>query len=167
MAGMPLGRMLKVRALETALRTGETFERAADCARVSVSTAKTWAAWLGIRKGDLLAETPEARIDAVILANFSDSQNDPESVSAWLAFWSEARKTPALWRIQKINERRLLSNLRHAFKQLLPEDEARMAAAGLAAMIEGLWLRCALTSGPRHRPRLRRAASAEGLTPQP
>ena len=94
------------------------------------------------------AETPEERIDAVILANFSDSQNDPESVSAWLAFWSEARKTPALWRIQKINERRLLSNLRHAFKQLLPEDEARMAAAGLAAMIEGLWLRCALTSGP-------------------
>jgi TetR/AcrR family transcriptional regulator, transcriptional repressor of bet genes len=94
------------------------------------------------------AETPEQRIDAIILANFSDSQNDPESVSAWLAFWSEARKTPALWRIQKINERRLLSNLRHAFRQLLPDDEARMAAAGLAAMIEGLWLRCALSNGP-------------------
>jgi transcriptional repressor BetI len=94
------------------------------------------------------AETPQQRIDAVILANFSDSQNDPESVSAWLAFWSEARKTPALWRIQKINERRLLSNLRHAFKQLLPEADARRAAAGLAAMIEGLWLRCALSNGP-------------------
>jgi transcriptional repressor BetI len=94
------------------------------------------------------AETPAERIDAVILANFSDSQNDPESVSAWLAFWSEARKTPALWRIQKINERRLLSNLRHAFKQLLPEADARRAAAGLAAMIEGLWLRCALSNGP-------------------
>lgn len=94
------------------------------------------------------ATTPRERIDAVILANFSDEQNDPESVSAWLAFWSEARKTPALWRIQKINERRLLSNLRHAFKQLLPEEEAVMAAAGLAAMIEGLWLRCALSNGP-------------------
>ena len=94
------------------------------------------------------AETPEERIDAVILANFSDAQNDPESVSAWLAFWSEARSTPALWRIQKINERRLLSNLKHAFKQLLPGDEAEIAAAGLAAMIEGLWLRCALSHGP-------------------
>jgi transcriptional repressor BetI len=94
------------------------------------------------------AETPAERIDAVILANFSESQNDPESVSAWLAFWAEARKTPALWRIQKINERRLLSNLRHAFRQLLPDDDARMAAAGLAAMIEGLWLRCALSNGP-------------------
>ncbi|MGF1593543.1 MAG: transcriptional regulator BetI [Kiloniellaceae bacterium] len=94
------------------------------------------------------AETPEQRIDAVILANFSDEQSDPETVSAWLAFWSEARKTPALWRIQKINERRLLSNLRHAFRQLLPAEEASLAAAGLAAMIEGLWLRCALSSGP-------------------
>ena len=94
------------------------------------------------------AETPAERIDAVILANFSESQNDPESVSAWLAFWAEARKTPALWRIQKINERRLLSNLRHAFRQLLPDDDARRAAAGLAAMIEGLWLRCALSNGP-------------------
>jgi transcriptional repressor BetI len=94
------------------------------------------------------AETPAERIDAVILANFSESQNDPESVSAWLAFWAEARKTPALWRIQKINERRLLSNLRHAFRQLLPEADARRAAAGLAAMIEGLWLRCALSNGP-------------------
>src|SRR3546814_7407888 len=87
------------------------------------------------------AETPEQRIDAVILANFSDAQNEPENVSAWLAFWAEARTAPALWRIQKINERRLLSNLSHAFRQLLPAAEARAAAAGLAAMIEGLWLR--------------------------
>ncbi|HEY9550238.1 MAG TPA: transcriptional regulator BetI [Kiloniellaceae bacterium] len=94
------------------------------------------------------AATPEERIDAVILANFSDAQNDPQTVSAWLAFWSEARSVPALWRIQKINERRLLSNLRHAFRQLLPAEEARLAAAGLAAMIEGLWLRCALSNGP-------------------
>src|SRR3546814_4952853 len=35
------------------------------------------------------AETPEQRIDAVILANFSDAQNEPENVSAWLAFWAE------------------------------------------------------------------------------
>jgi TetR/AcrR family transcriptional regulator, transcriptional repressor of bet genes len=94
------------------------------------------------------AETPEERIDAVIMANFSDEQNEPENVSAWLAFWSEARNAPGLWRIQKINERRLLSNLTHAFRQLLPTEDARMAAAGLAAMIEGLWLRCALSNGP-------------------
>ena len=94
------------------------------------------------------AKTPVERIDAVILANFSDEQNEPENVSAWLAFWAEARNAPALWRIQKINERRLLSNLSHAFKQLLPAEEARLAAAGLAAMIEGLWLRCALSNGP-------------------
>ncbi|WP_340117160.1 transcriptional regulator BetI [Pelagibius sp. 7325] len=94
------------------------------------------------------AETPEQRIDAIIRANFAPEQNAPEAVSAWLAFWAEARTSPALWRIQKINERRLLSNLRHAFKQLLPKEDATTAAAGLAAMIEGLWLRCALSNGP-------------------
>ena len=29
-----------------------------------------------------------------------------------------------------------------------PDDQAKLAAAGLAAMIEGLWLRCALSDGP-------------------
>lgn len=100
MAGMPLGRMLKVRALETALRTGETFERAAACARVSASTAKTWAAWLGIRKGDLLAETPEARLErhgawALTLAGL----NRLDEAAAWEG---EARKLEtALARIGK------------------------------------------------------------------
>ena len=106
MAGMPLGRMLKVRALETALRTGETFERAADCARVSVSTAKTWAAWLGIRKGDLLAETPEARLErhgawALALAGL----NRLDEAAAWEG---EARKLEtALARIDKRSRAKL------------------------------------------------------------
>src|SRR3546814_15755215 len=39
------------------------------------------------------AATPEERIDAVILANFSDAQNDPQTVSAWLAFWSDRKST--------------------------------------------------------------------------
>ena len=94
------------------------------------------------------AETPRQRIEAVIAANFSHGQSDPETVSAWLAFWAEARTVPALWRIQKINERRLLSNLGDAFAQLLPRERAKKAAAGMAAMIEGLWLRCSLSSGP-------------------
>ncbi len=94
------------------------------------------------------AKTPRERIDAVIDANFSHGQTDPETVSAWLAFWAEARTVPALWRIQKINERRMLSNLGDAFAKLLPPERAKTAAAGLAAMIEGLWLRCALSNGP-------------------
>ncbi|WP_147373330.1 hypothetical protein [Henriciella mobilis] len=100
MAGMPLGRMLKVRTLETALRTGETFECAAARARVSASTAKTWAAWLGIRKGDLLAETPEARLErhgawALALAGL----NRLDEAAAWE---DEARKLEtALARIGK------------------------------------------------------------------
>src|SRR3546814_16251009 len=96
------------------------------------------------------AATPEERIDAVILANFSDAQNDPQTVSAWLAFWSEARSVPALWRIQKINERSLLTNLRHALRQSLPAEAALSEAAHLAHMVEGSRLRVSPAHGPRN-----------------
>lgn len=62
MASMPEGRMIKVRAMETALRTGESFARAGAKVRVSATTAKDWAAKLGIQKRHLEAETPDMRL---------------------------------------------------------------------------------------------------------
>ncbi|MEQ8556704.1 MAG: hypothetical protein RIB03_00170 [Henriciella sp.] len=58
---MPIGRMLAVRVVETGLRTGLSYDKAAAKARVSKTTAAEWAALLGIRKKDLAAETPEMR----------------------------------------------------------------------------------------------------------
>lgn len=62
MARIPKGRMMTIRALERELRLDRTFEVAAARVRISKSMAKQWAADLGIRKSDLAAETPEARI---------------------------------------------------------------------------------------------------------
>lgn len=93
------------------------------------------------------ATTPRQRIEAVIEGNFTAAQFAPETVSAWLAFWAQAPHAPGLARLQRINARRLASNLGHAFRALLPADAAQSAAAGLAALIDGLWLRCALTGG--------------------
>ncbi len=93
------------------------------------------------------AQTPEARVFAVIDASFAPDQCAPEVVTAWLSFWAQVGQSAALARIQRIYERRLASNLLHALKPLLPGAEARRLAAGLAALIDGLWLRCALTRG--------------------
>lgn len=92
------------------------------------------------------ATTPEARVLAVIDANFAPEQFAPEVVSAWLSFWSQVRQSPELARIQHIYERRLSSNLRHALKRLMPAEDATRVAAGLAALIDGLWLNCAVTT---------------------
>ncbi len=56
-------------------------------------------------------------------------------------------QAPGLARIQRVYERRLRSNLLAPLKQLLPAAEAEQLAEGLAALIDGLWLRCALTGG--------------------
>lgn len=61
LARIPEGRMITIRMIELALRTGLSFDKAAAKARVGKSTATGWAAQLHIRKSDLAAETPEAR----------------------------------------------------------------------------------------------------------
>ena len=87
------------------------------------------------------ANSAQEKIQAIIEGNFSHRQIAPESVSAWLAFWSEAMHVPALARLQRLNKRRLQSNLLYWYKRLLPEHEAVIAAEGMAALIDGLWLR--------------------------
>jgi transcriptional repressor BetI len=93
------------------------------------------------------ARTPEARVLAVIDASFAPDQCAPEVVTAWLSFWAQVGQSAELARIQNIYERRLASNLLDALRRLLPAEQARRLVAGLAALIDGLWLRCALTDG--------------------
>lgn len=93
------------------------------------------------------ARTPEDRVLAVIDANFSPDQCAPEVITAWLAFWAQVRQDPKLARIQRIYHRRLESNLLHGLRPLLPKSQARRLATGLAAVIDGLWLRAALAGG--------------------
>ena len=45
-----------------------------------------------------------------------------------------------------VYQRRMLSNLRYALRQVVPESEAARLAAMIAAMIDGVWLRAALSS---------------------
>ena len=93
------------------------------------------------------AKGARARVEAIIDSNFARAQFSPQAVTAWLAFWAQVPHVPALARLQRINAGRLQSNLRHALRQLMPTPEAARVASGLAAVIDGLWLRCAVTGG--------------------
>ena len=64
----------------------------------------------------------------------------------WLDFWSASMHLPELGRLQQINDQRLYSNLKFHILKLLDKAQASIAARGLAALIDGLWLRGSLSS---------------------
>ncbi|MDP8079076.1 transcriptional regulator BetI [Phocoenobacter skyensis] len=89
--------------------------------------------------------TPHRAIEIIIECNF-DPNTDSARMKVWLSFWSMSMHQDDLNRLQKINDSRLHSNLLFHFKQLLPEKQAKNAARGLAALIDGLWLHGSLRS---------------------
>ncbi|WP_409440289.1 transcriptional regulator BetI [Psychromonas sp. GE-S-Ul-11] len=90
----------------------------------------------------------EARLQVVVDANFTELQRSNAATKTWLSFWSQAMHDPGLARLQHINNKRLYSNLLYPFKKLLPKNEAIDAAKQTAAIIDGFWLRSALSASP-------------------
>jgi len=93
------------------------------------------------------AETPRERLSAIIAVNFSAPQFGEEVVAAWLAFYVEAQRSPEMRRLLAIYARRLHSNLTNALLRLLPRPDALHVAEGIAALIDGLYIRRALKNG--------------------
>lgn len=92
-----------------------------------------------------------ARVLALIEINLSGRQFEAETVTAWMAFYGEARHAPAVARLLAIYARRLHSNLLSGLARLMPRAQAEDAAEVLAALIDGLYLRRAIHAGaPEH-----------------
>jgi TetR/AcrR family transcriptional repressor of bet genes len=86
----------------------------------------------------------KARIKAIVAANFDSYQVESKVVKTWVAFWAQSMHDGDLHRLQRVNERRLLSHLSYELKQVLPAEQALFVAQGIAALIDGIWLRGAL-----------------------
>ena len=93
------------------------------------------------------ATGPVERVRAVIAVSFSPSQFQPEIIAAWLAFYVEAQRSPATRRLLRVYARRLHSNLMSGLLPVLSRDDAERAAEGVAALIDGLYIRRALKDG--------------------
>jgi betaine-aldehyde dehydrogenase len=100
----------------------------------------------GVSERLRMARTPRERVQAVIDATLAPEEFEPKTCSVWLAFWGQVIHSERLRRVQRVYQRRMLSNLRHALRQVAPDDDAQRIAIGLAAMIDGLWLRATLSS---------------------
>ncbi|HEY6482260.1 MAG TPA: betaine-aldehyde dehydrogenase [Steroidobacteraceae bacterium] len=100
----------------------------------------------GVRVRMRHAHTPRGRIQAIIDTNLAPEEFTRRTGSAWLAFWGQVPHVEGLKRVQTVYQRRTLSNLRHALRQFVPDAQARSLAATIAAMIDGVWLRAALSN---------------------
>ncbi|TVQ73154.1 MAG: transcriptional regulator BetI [Chromatiaceae bacterium] len=96
------------------------------------------------RRQGLDADDVEGHVDAIIDGNFDSTQTNRAAMRTWLEFWASSMHQPSLQRLQRVNERRLYSNLCHLFRKRLPPAQARDAARSVAGLIDGLWLRGAL-----------------------
>ncbi|MCJ8339340.1 MAG: transcriptional regulator BetI [Pseudomonadales bacterium] len=85
------------------------------------------------------------RITAIVGGNFDPQQLDAKVVKTWLAFWSQAMHQPKLYRLQRVNEKRLMTHLLVELKRVLPAERAKFVALTIAAMIDGIWLRGSLS----------------------
>lgn len=83
----------------------------------------------------------QQRINAIIDSNFVGYQAENKVAKTWLAFWAYSVHDPKLHRLQKVNEKRLLSHLRIELKQLFANEQAEIVAHAIAALIDGIWLR--------------------------
>ncbi len=100
-----------------------------------------------VRGALAVAEGPQGRIRAVLRASFSPGNFRREAVGAWLNFWVLAQSVPEAKRLLAVYQRRLRSNL---VAGLRPVAGARAEgiAEQLGALIDGLYLREVLKSGP-------------------
>lgn len=96
------------------------------------------------RRQALEDDSARSHLHAVVAGNFDRSQVNRAVMKTWLAFWTTSMHRSDLHRLQRVNDRRLYSNLSFQFRKELDVDSAREAASGLAALIDGLWLRGAL-----------------------
>jgi TetR/AcrR family transcriptional repressor of bet genes len=96
------------------------------------------------RRGVALAAGPREQVHAIIAASFAPQQFERHVVAAWLAFYVQALRSAEAARLLRVYARRLESNLVYYLRKLIGEAAARRTAQGLAAMIDGFYIRCAL-----------------------
>lgn len=105
-----------------------------------------------VRGALAVADTPEARVGAVVRASFTPANFRREVVGAWLNFYVMAQTMPEARRLLSVYHARLRSNLRHGLRPLVGARAGEVAEA-LAALIDGVYLRQVLAQEATDRAR--------------
>lgn len=99
-----------------------------------------------VRGALAMADTPRARVDAIVRASFSAGNFRVEVIGAWLTFYVQAQTSEQARRLLQVYRRRMRSNLIAGFRPDLG-DRAELAAETIGALIDGVYIRQALRDG--------------------
>ena len=95
-------------------------------------------------RAELRAANRQDRAGAIIRASFAPSCFAPATISAWMTFYVLAQTDADALRLWRLYQRRMRSNLSHALRPYC--ETPQEAAATLAALIDGLYIRAALNA---------------------
>lgn len=99
-----------------------------------------------VRGALAMAEGPHDRLRAILCASFAALNFRREVIGAWLNFYVLAQTQPEAKRLLHVYQKRLHTNLMHDLKKLVG-GRAGAVAEGLAALIDGVYIRQALRDG--------------------
>ena len=95
---------------------------------------------------------PAARLDAFLAGSFSSRVMDPKLLGVWVVFWSLIRHSDPVNDSHEKSYRAYLELIRQLLDDLAASEgfvihDTRLAAIGLSAMLDGLWLEWCLNPG--------------------
>jgi TetR/AcrR family transcriptional regulator, transcriptional repressor of bet genes len=110
------------------------------------------------------ADSPRARMRAFLEASFCPPNLDQDALAVWVVFWGLYRHSRLIQRVQRETYRGYVRLLRGMLSELLAQARAprgrgprlssraarpdlRLAAIGLTALLDGLWLEWCLEPG--------------------
>ena len=89
-------------------------------------------------------DDPAARLAALVEVDFHPSVCDRDKLAVWFAFWSESKARPTYRKLCAARDRDYDRVMRELCRELVSaggyDVEPDLAARGLAAITEGLWL---------------------------
>ena len=98
--------------------------------------------------------SPRARLRAFLEASFSPPNLDADVLAVWVVFWGLYRHSPLIQRVHHETYegyvrllRGMLSDLLQGRRSRGSSIDLRLAAIGLAALLDGLWLEWCLEPG--------------------
>lgn len=96
-----------------------------------------------VRAALAVTDGPKARLQAIVRASFEAGNFRGEVVNAWMNFYVQAQTSEGARRLLHVYQSRLRSNLIYNLRPLIG-DAAPDAAAVIAALIDGMYIRHAL-----------------------
>ena len=99
-----------------------------------------------VRGALLMADGPQARIEAIVRAGFGTSNFRPETIAAWLNFYVLSLTCKDAARLLRVYQTRLRSNLIFNLRPLVSDPAA--LATRLAGLIDGLYPQQGLSAVP-------------------